>query len=101
MSEAVPVSGRVRNLKVYGHVNTVSPFPSTVVYERNTHLNVPTAGADTEVVPLLYPGHGSDVLPWLLHLHELLDVTRVGIPQVNAATQTHCQQVVHRPVEQV
>ena len=25
MPEAVPVSGRVRNLKVYGHINKVSP----------------------------------------------------------------------------
>ena len=27
MPEAVPVSGRVRKLKVYAHVNTVSQFP--------------------------------------------------------------------------
>ena len=27
MPEVVPVSGRVRNLKVYGHINKVSHFP--------------------------------------------------------------------------
>ena len=32
MTEAVPMSERVRNLKVYGHVNKVSPSPKLMSY---------------------------------------------------------------------
>ncbi len=63
------------------------------------HLDLGTAGAHSQDVAFLDPGHGGDVVVQAVHLEQRTDVPGAGVPQVQGPAQRHRQVVVRRPVQ--
>lgn len=66
-----------------------------------SHLHLGTAGAHSQVVALFDPGHRRYVVPRLLHLQQLQNVTSASTPQVHAVVQSHRQHIPRAPVHKV
>ena len=58
--------------------------------EKSPHLHVSTAASHSQIVAFLDPGYRAHILLGAFHLQQLLYIACRGIPQVHAATQTHC-----------
>eukprot|EP00965_Chrysotila_dentata_P152910 5054275-Pleurochrysis_carterae.AAC.2 len=64
-------------------------------------LNFVIRGADSHVVPLLYPRERCDVRLLALRLHKLLDGAVRRIPKVDRVAEGHTQNVARIPIEKV
>lgn len=70
-------------------------------HREKSHLHLSTAGAHSQVVALFDPRHRRYIVPRLLHLQQLQDVTRASTPQVHTVVQCHSQYIPRAPIHQV
>ena len=70
-------------------------------HQDKSHLHLGTAGAHSQVVALFDPGHRRYIVPRLLHLQQLQNVTSASTPQVYTVVQSHSQYIPRAPIHKV